>query len=104
MPTELEKEFHAAMVDVYRRAKIEADYPAIRFIQMVSEHGGCEAAKTLINADAPSDGYTELWKRGRLDLTVEALVIDNPRWHPLFEVAELERAKQRLIDYEYEFK
>lgn len=102
MPTELEKEFHAAMVDVYRHAKEEAGYPAIRFIQMVSEHGGCKAAKTLINADTPSDGYTELWKRGRLDLTVEALVIDNPQWHPLFEAAELERAKQRLIDYEYE--
>ena len=104
MPTALEKEFHAAMVNVYHRAKDEADYPAIRFIQMVSEHGGCEAAKMLINADTPSDGYTELWKRGRLDLTVEALIIDNPRWQPLFEAEELDRARQRLIDYEYEFK
>ena len=99
MPTDLEKRFHEAMVGIYRRAKAEADYNATRYIQMVSDHGGVEAAKLLINADTPSDGYTELWKRGRLDLTVEALVIGHAQWHSLFEPAEIERARQRLKDY-----
>jgi hypothetical protein len=36
-----------------------------------------------------SEGYTALWERGRLDLTVEALIHDNPQWHPLFTPEEL---------------
>ena len=36
----LERSFHAAMVDVYRRAKDEAGYPANLFLRMVSDLGG----------------------------------------------------------------
>jgi hypothetical protein len=100
MPNQLELDFHAAMVNIYRRAKQEADYNAARYIQMVIDQGGREAAKILINADHPSDGYTVLWSRGRLDLTVEALVIENPQWHSLFTPAEIERARYRLDQYE----
>ena len=25
--------------------------------------------------------YTTLWEHGRLDLTVKALIHDNPKWH-----------------------
>lgn len=39
MPTELEKQFHAAMLDVYQRAKTEARYNASRFLSMVTEQG-----------------------------------------------------------------
>jgi hypothetical protein len=99
--SELEVRFHKTMVDVYLRAKHEADYNASRYIQMVSEHGGLRTAKVLISSESPSDGYTELWKRGRLDITVEALVVDHPEWHPLFEAAEIERAKARLAEYGY---
>jgi hypothetical protein len=102
MPSELELQFHRAMVDIYRRALEEAGYNATRYIQMVGENGGRETAKTLINASTPSDGYTELWKRNRLDLTVEAVVVQDAKWHPLFEPEEIERAKQRLKDYKYD--
>ena len=58
-------------------------------------------AKQLINERNPSEGYTALWELGRLDLTVEALVVDNSVWHPLFEPDELDRAQKRLRDYRY---
>lgn len=58
-------------------------------------------AKYLINAERPSDGFTHLYERGRLDLTVEAMVVENPQWHPLFTEAELERARRRLRAYGY---
>ena len=45
---------------------------------MIGEHGGVETAKVLINAPPPSDGYTEPWRRHRIDFTVEALVTGNP--------------------------
>lgn len=101
MPTELEVEFHRAMVSIYEKARDEAGYLATRYIQMVGTNGGIEAAKILVNLKAPSDGYTELWKRKRLDLTVEALVIQE-KWKTLFEPEEIERARNRLREYEYE--
>ena len=100
MPTMLEEQFHQAMVDIYNRAKKEANYVATRFIQMVAEHGGVETAKILINTDKPSEGYTALWEKGRLDITVEALLQD-PKWASLFDPIEIEKARQRLIEYKY---
>lgn len=98
MPTPLEQEFNLAMVNIYERAKNEANYVATRFNRVVAEHGGVATAKILINADRPSDGYTALWEKGRLDITVEALV-QNPKWASLFSTKEIEKARQRLNDY-----
>jgi len=98
---DLEAQFTEAMFDVYRRAKTEAKYNATVFLQMLTDNGGMRTAKTLINAAKPSDGYTELYLRKRLDLTVEAVVLEDPRWHPLFVSEELEKAKKRLEDYGY---
>lgn len=57
--------------------------------------------RRFINAPNQSDGYTELYFRNRLDLTVEAIVIDNPRWHPLFTPEEIEKAEARLKANKY---
>jgi len=61
-------------------------------------------AKYLINSRKPSDGYTNLWERGRLDLTVEAMVMENSKWHELFTSEELDKARRRLTDYGYTTK
>jgi hypothetical protein len=98
---ELAKEFDDAMLSIYTRALKEANYKATRFFHMLNEHGGLETARILINAPEVSEGYTALWERGHLDLTVEALIHDNPRWHPLFTNQQLEKVRQRLVDYEY---
>lgn len=97
----LKKQFTQAMFTIYQRAKAEADYPATIFYKMVADKGGLETAKTLIKASKPSDGYAALWERGRLDLTVEAEVIENERWHQLFTPEERARARKRLTDYHY---
>ncbi|MES1200984.1 MAG: hypothetical protein ABUS57_06000 [Pseudomonadota bacterium] len=98
---ELEKQFTQAMFEIYRRAKDEANYSANIFLQMLTDQGGLRTAKTLINAIRPSDGYTALWDRGRLDLTVEAVVVGDARWHPLFAPEEIVRAQRRLSQYGY---
>lgn len=100
MPT-LEEAFSHAMFEIYRRAKAEANYPANIFLQMLTERGGIDTAKFLINQRNPSDGYTHLYERDRLDLTVEAEVVDNSKWHPLFTQDEIERARKRLAEYGY---
>ncbi|WP_262271842.1 hypothetical protein [Microvirga yunnanensis] len=98
---DLVKQFDEAMFTIYRRAKSEASYNPSIFLSMLSRRGGLDTAKYLINSEKPSDGYTHLFERGRLDLTVEALVVENQKWHGLFTEAELTRAKKRLKDYNY---
>jgi hypothetical protein len=101
---EKKEQFDAAMFDVYRRAKDEAGYTATIFLDMLTRKKGQATAKQLINAPQPSDGYTALFERGRLDLTVEAVVLENPKWHSLFTAEELERARKRLTSYGYKKK
>ena len=102
MPTTLEIKFHNAMEDIYRRAKEEVGYNAAKFRKMVADLGGVETAKRLINASGVSDGYTALWEEGRLDLTVEAMLIDGPEFHPLFTEDELDICRKRLKEYSHD--
>lgn len=102
MSEQLESEFHEAMVNIYRRAKSEADYDAKVFIQKLETHGGVAYAKMLINAPAASQGYTALWQRQRLDLTVEAMIQATAKYHPLFTENELAACAERLKEYEYQ--
>jgi hypothetical protein len=97
----LETQFAQAMFDIYRRAKLEAKYNATIFLQMLSDRGALAIARFLINSPKPSDGYTALYERGRLDLTVEAMIVENPMWHPLFSPQEIDRARRRLSEYRY---
>lgn len=101
MANSLELQFNEAMLDIYRKAKSEAKYNAIRFLQMVTDHGGAEAAHILINSPTVSEGYTALWERGRLDLTVEAMILENKHFHDLFSAEELEICRKRLSQFDY---
>ena len=98
---ELLKQFDMAMLDIYRRAKSEAGYNATIFFRMISDRGGLATAKYLVNSATPSDGYTHLYERGRLDLTVEAMIVENAQWHELFTGEELAKACRRLAEYRY---
>jgi hypothetical protein len=104
MSQELAKKFEQALFTAYLRAKNEAKYNASIFYQMLNTRGGLSTAKFLINSHAVSDGYTELYRRKRLDLTVEAIVVEDKRWHELFEPEELLKAKKRLSEYKYTWK
>ena len=99
MPTELEIAFHHAMEEIYQRAIDEAGYNAMAFRGMVAEHGGVETARRLINASQVSDGYTALWERKCLDLTMEAMLVGRSEFHPLFTEAELQIRRKRLKEY-----
>ena len=93
--------FDGAMFEIYQRAKSEASYNATIFFRMLSDRGGLSTAKYLINSPKVSDGYTALSLRGRLDLTVEAMIVESPRWRALFTQEELEKARARLNQYGY---
>jgi len=88
-------QFDECMLDIYRRAKDECDCVATRFLQMVVERGGVEAAHDLLASSEWSDGLTKLWECGRLDLTVETLVL-REEFEPLFSEEERVVARRRL--------
>jgi hypothetical protein len=95
------REFERAMRDIATRSKTEAHYNPTLFISMISEHGGLGTAKRLLASAEVSSGFTALWERGHLDLTVEALVTD-PRFASLFSETEVETANERLDQLGYQ--
>ncbi|PRW65238.1 GmrSD restriction endonuclease domain-containing protein [Actinopolyspora mortivallis] len=93
-------EFEQRMRSLYERARKEAHYTATYFLSMLAEHGGLDTARKLLAGAAVSDGFATLWERGRLDLTVEALVVQ-PRFAELFSAEELRTAERRLEQFGY---
>lgn len=100
MTDSLEQHFHVAMLDIYRCAKSEIGYVATRFHQLVVEEGGVTAARQLLHRP-PSDGFTTLWEKGRLDLSIEYHVLD-PGFSELFTDDELREARSRLRDFGFD--
>lgn len=100
---DLVNRFDETMLNIYRRARAEANYNATRFLSMLNEMGGLQTARTLLHAPAVSDGYTALWERHRLDLTVEAVILES-EWEPLFSDHERQVARDRLRQYGFDFE
>ena len=70
------------------------------FINMRIEHGTIEAIKRLIHSDEVSSGFTTLWEKQRLDLSMEN-IIQEPEWIGLFTVDDRSLAKKRLEKYNF---
>ena len=97
---DLEKQFHKDMVGIYEKAKNDCGYIATRFIQMVAEKGGLATAKDLIIKDEDTYGFERLYELKRLDLSIEALVLED-KYKNLFTSLEKKRCKDRLKKYGY---
>ena len=86
-----EARFHETMFGIYERAKRECNYNATRFLKMVGDRGGLEAARRLILSDEPSDGFTELWLHGRLDLPDLVPLYEEFREMPVVSISNNQR-------------
>ena len=89
-----EMQFHREMIRIYNEAS-KLGYRPTRFLQMVENLGGRQAAKHLLSSEAPASGFERLWELGRMDLTVESLVLQE-QWTHLFTEQELQEAERRL--------
>ena len=98
---DLEKEFNKDMIDIYKTAKKDIGYNATRFLQLVSNRGGLDAAKQLISSEHGTSGFTTLFENHRLDLSVEAHVI-KPKYQSLFTADEIQLCNDRLREYGYD--
>src|SRR5207244_1785187 len=93
--TDLAARFQRAVLDIYQRAKSELGYDARSLLRMVANEGAVATATKLVMSDHLSEGFTFLWSQDRLDLTVEALVI-NPGFTSLCTAEVLNTAERRL--------
>lgn len=92
--------FDQAVLEIIERCREELRYNPRYFRVMVTQYGALGATRKLLHAPAVSDGFVSLWERSRLDLTVEALVVES-RFAHLFTEEELEIARKRLLDFGY---
>jgi hypothetical protein len=96
----LEREFEDACLAGIPEVQ-RLGYNPTRFLQMVGEIGARETARRLMNAQQFPEGFSRLWELGRLDLTIEAFVRDNPRFWALFDPQTLTNCDNRLREVGY---
>jgi hypothetical protein len=100
--TVAEDEFHDAMIRGPKELS-KLGYTPVRFIQMVAEFGGVNAAHALLLGPEASDGFTQLWEIGRLDMSVEANVL-LPWFEELFSREEQANARRKLEAYGFDIE
>lgn len=88
-----EKMFTADMIDLYKQGKT-IGFNSTRFLNMISEYGGYETACRLIAGRDDVSGFTELWAVGRLDLSMEYLVVNE--WSHIFTDEQVKICADRL--------
>lgn len=91
------RQFELAMRKIYTDSKA-AGYTPSAYQRMLDRDGAIETARKLVFARNPSEGFTKLWELKRLDLTVEALILQEP-WRHLFESEMLTAARRRLDQF-----
>lgn len=96
---EAELDFRGALQEAINECR-RIGYKPTGFMGMMTASSAFEAVRTLLTKRDPSEGFTTLWEKGRLDLTVEAIVL-KPEWRGYFALPELETARRRLTDVGY---
>jgi hypothetical protein len=77
------------------RLAIELGYNPTVFTSMLERHGAVQTAKRLIAAGELQSGIKRLAELGRLDITMEQIMLE-PEFAPLFAEGELAAARWRL--------
>lgn len=93
----LEVQFTQELIDKSEKAKKECKYNPTRFLQMLAKDGGVKTAKLLIARDQISDGFVTLQMCGRMDLSMEASVVDK-KYADLFTDDEVNACFMRLCE------
>lgn len=100
MNPEQEAKFEDILRGKAARAKSELRYPATKFLSLLEKQGAFATARKLI-ARSPTEGFTELLLKKRLDLSIEAVVIE-PEWRGFFDEKLVSKAERLLSESGYE--
>lgn len=95
-----EREFHYAMIEDFEKVGKQTGYWPHYWLRLVRKIGGVEAAKQVLSHDEVSDGFLQLRRLGRLDLTLERDIL-RPKFEELFSEELKATARARLKSYGY---
>jgi hypothetical protein len=96
----LEARFYERVLESIRISKDVLHYVPTYFIRMMQEMGALNTAKKLLHDNKTHDGFTTMYLKKRLDLTIEALCSEK-EFQPLFTAEELKKAGKRLEECGY---
>jgi hypothetical protein len=97
---ERQQRFAAALESAWEAWWTEVHYRWRRYRQMIRAYEAVGTVKRLVVKPGVSPGFQRLADAGRLDLTMEALVL-HPDFAPLFTNDERDAARKRLQDHRY---
>ena len=97
MTETLKEEFREAMIAIYTRTFSACGYRAGRFLEMVNTQGGLETAKILLREEEPRGGFVALHEQGRLDVTMEAVIVENEEMASAFYARRGRDRKKEII-------
>lgn len=87
-----------------KRAQSEIKYTPTYFLDSLGAEGGyATVSKLLLPGKPPSAGFVKLWEHRRLDLSVEALILES-EWRSYFNEDTLEVARSRLASVGYKVR
>ena len=98
MPERTEAEFEEALWASCRECRT-IGYKPTAFERMLRDYGAVTTAQRLLKTFKYSDGFSRLWELRRLDLSLECQVL---RHRGLFTTAELDEARKRLRELNYD--
>ena len=91
----LEQKLQGRMEDVIQICQRELRWKPTAAIQMIHKLGPAEAARRMVLTEGGTDGFARCWEEGRLDLSVEEIILGE-EFRPLFDEAVLAKAQNRL--------
>lgn len=98
----LKNKFNTDVLHIIEECK-KIGYVPTRFIQMLQQHknDAYEIVPALVNKKITS-GLETLWQKGRLDLSIEAIII-KAEYKTLFSQDLINMCKKKLEAYHYKY-
>jgi len=101
--SDIKDRYHSRCVRLIPDVQDVVRYRPNRFSEMIGSTGveAVGATKTLIHNQKPSETFQNLAVEGRLDLTVEAIIVEEREWRDIFTEDDRNAARERLTKYGY---
>ena len=97
---QLKQELRNRYIDTYNACKKFRYTPRAFLDMVVSDEDIVDVTRRLIHKDGGTSGFTTLFENGRLDLSVERIIL-KPKYRMLFAAEDLATAYERLKEYQY---
>lgn len=97
---EIELNLFTDMIKIYRETDAQCNYRATGFFQKIQSDGAITTAKEIINNEELTEGFIKLAECNRLDLSVEALIVQE-KYKELFTPKERKICINRLKKHGY---